>query len=89
MKASEDDLRQVFADVFGVARSGIDEDTSIDTLGMWTSIQHLGFVLALEERFGVQFSEEQTLEILSYPLVKIVLGELGVEFVGGGEGSAT
>ena len=46
----------------------------------WDSLKHLNLVLALEEQFGVSLTEEQSVEILSYPLIKAVLGEHGIEF---------
>jgi hypothetical protein len=36
--------------------------------------------LALESEFGVSFSEEQSVEIMNYPLNKMVLQEHGVKF---------
>lgn len=84
--AAEARLRQVFADVFGVAPEAIDDDSSIDTIGGWSSMRHLNLVVALEECFDVRFSEQETLEILSYPLVKAVLAEHGVRFTAGEAG---
>jgi hypothetical protein len=37
-------------------------------------------VLALEESFGVSFTEEETVEILNYELIRIVLAGHGVDF---------
>ena len=80
MHASESNLKQVLADVFGVEVNTIDETTSIDTLEEWDSLKHLNLVLALEAECNVTLTEEQTVEILSYPLIKIVLEEHGVCF---------
>jgi len=33
--------------------------SSPDTIDTWDSIQHLNFVLALEEKFGLQLSPEE------------------------------
>ena len=34
-------------------------DSSPETVESWDSTQHLNFVLALEEKFGFQFSPEE------------------------------
>jgi acyl carrier protein len=81
MQASESDLKQVLADVFRISPDSIGEPTSVDTVEKWDSLQHLNLVLALEERFDVSFTEEETVEILSYPLIRAVLEEHGVRFV--------
>lgn len=80
MITPESKLKQVMADVFGVDPSVINDEASVDTVEKWDSLNHLNLVLALEEQFKVSFSEEQTVEMLTYPLVKAVLQELGVEF---------
>jgi acyl carrier protein len=78
--AEETKLKRVVADVLGVPESSIGENTSMDTVSEWDSLKHLNLVLALEGEFGITFSEEQSFEILSYPLIKIVLAEHDLEF---------
>lgn len=80
MQGNENKLKQVLADVFGIDVSTIDETTSVDTVAEWDSLKHLNLVLALEEKFNVTLTEEQTVQILSYPLIKVVLEEHGVDF---------
>ena len=45
-------------------------------------LKHLSLVITLEQEFGVSFTVDQTIEILNYPLIKIVLAEHGIEFSG-------
>jgi acyl carrier protein len=80
MQANEEKLRQVLADVLDLEVSEIGETASVDTIEKWDSLKHLNLVLALEEKFGVTLTEEQTVQILSYPLIKIALEEQGVRF---------
>jgi acyl carrier protein len=79
MKSTEADLRQLMADVFGVEIGQITEDASIDTIEAWDSVRHLNLVLALEERFGISFTEQETVEILNYELVRVILRDHGVD----------
>ncbi len=81
MKISEDNLKQVLANVFGVDVKTINDESSVDTVAEWDSLRHLNLVLALEQQFNIVLSGEQTVQILSYPLIKIVLGEHGVDFI--------
>ena len=80
MSPTEDRLKQVFVDVFGVDSNSIGEDSSVDTIEKWDSFNHMKMVLALEEQFDVRFEANQTVEMLSYPLVKLALSEHGIEF---------
>lgn len=76
----EEKLKNVLADVFKIDAQSIDENTSVDNVEKWESLTHLNLVLALEDSFNITFSEEQTVEILNYSLIKLVLQEHGVEF---------
>ncbi|WP_352400054.1 acyl carrier protein [Anaerotignum sp.] len=81
MKFKEEILKSLIADIFGVDDKSINEDTSIDTVDEWDSIKHLNLILALESEFDVTFSEQETVEILNYPLIVLTLKEHGIEFI--------
>jgi acyl carrier protein len=68
------------AKVFSVPPETITVDASPDTVENWDSLRHMNLVLALEQEFAVEFTDDQVVEILSYQLIRIVLGEHGVEF---------
>ena len=80
MNANEQLLKNTLATVFNVPVDIIGEDSSMDTLSQWDSVKHLNLVLAVEDAFNVSLTEEQSLEILSFPLIKVVLAEHGVNF---------
>jgi len=80
MAVKEDKLKKVLATIFKIDAAGIDDNTSVDTVERWDSLNHLNLILALESEFEISFTEEQTIEIMNYPLIKMVLKEHGVEF---------
>lgn len=80
MQANEQKLRRTLSEVFGVPEGSIDAGSSKDTIPGWDSLKHLNLVLAIEEQFAVSLTEEQSLEIMSFSLIKEVLGEHGVSF---------
>lgn len=77
---NENKLKQAMSDALGVEVDSINEDTSVDTINGWDSLKHLNLVLSLESEFDITFTEEETIQILSYPLIKIVLAEHGIRF---------
>jgi len=81
MQFKEQELKEVLSTVLKVDISYINDDTSPDTVESWDSLKHLMLVLALEEKFNFSFTEEQTIEIVSYPLIKLVLMEHGIQFI--------
>ena len=52
----------------------------MDTIENWDSLRHLNLILALEEEFEVSFDEEETINIVSYLLIKTVLEEHKIVF---------
>jgi acyl carrier protein len=54
-----DQLRGVASDLFNIPASRITAESSPETIDAWDSTQHLNFVLALEEKFGLQLSPEE------------------------------
>lgn len=75
-----DSLHQVMSDVLLIDPENIDDDTSVDTVETWDSLKHLNLVIALEEKFDISFTEDQTIEMLNYPLIRVVLEEHGIVF---------
>jgi acyl carrier protein len=54
-----DQVRGVASDLFSVPLDRIKPESSPETIEAWDSTQHLNFVLALEEKFGLQLSPEE------------------------------
>jgi acyl carrier protein len=81
MQQTEQKLKEVLSRIFNVSLDMITDDASPDTIENWDSLRHMNLVLALEEEFDVEFTDDQVVEILSYKLIKIVLQEHGIELV--------
>lgn len=73
-------LKNTIAGVLGISVDDINDDSSMDTINEWDSVKHLNLVLAIEEVFGISMTEEQSLEMLSFPLIKMVLSEHNITF---------
>lgn len=53
----------------------LSEESSPDTVEKWDSLQHMNLILALEEEFGVEFSDDEIVEMLSVELILLTLEE--------------
>lgn len=71
-------LVKTLSNVLGVEVSVVNDESSMDTVPAWTSLSHLNLVIAIEEEFKISFSEQETVEIISVPLIKAVLAEHGI-----------
>jgi acyl carrier protein len=52
-------VRMIAADVLSVPPSALTIQSSPQSLESWDSVRHLNLVLALEEKFSIQFSPEE------------------------------
>ena len=73
-------LKQVLANVFDEESESINDESSMDTIENWDSLKHLNLILALEEEFEVSFDEDESIDIISYPLIKTVLKDYDIVF---------
>jgi acyl carrier protein len=53
------EVRRLVSDVFNQPVEKVDARSSPSTIEAWDSIRHLNLVLAVEEKFGVQFSPDE------------------------------
>jgi acyl carrier protein len=53
------EVRNIAADVFSVDPRALDARSSPEQIEQWDSVQHLNLVLALEQRYSIQFEPEE------------------------------
>jgi acyl carrier protein len=61
--------------VLKIPAEEIDEQTSPDNVEAWDSLKSMNLVLALEEEFGVQLTDQQILEMQNVGLILLLLKE--------------
>ena len=64
---------EIVSQVMGVPVAEVNEKSSPDTIASWDSLNHMNLVLALEEEFGVQFTDDQIVSLLT---VEAMIGAL-------------
>lgn len=63
------------ASVFGINEADIDEHASPATIEQWDSLRHMNLVLALEDEFGVSFSDEDITQMMNFKLLALTIKE--------------
>ena len=66
-------IKNVMSAVFAIPVNKIKGNASPDTIESWDSLKHMNLVVALEEEFGMEFSDDEILEMMNYPLIIEVL----------------
>tara|TARA_X000000368_G_C23021234_1_gene708100 strand:+ start:583 stop:825 length:243 start_codon:yes stop_codon:yes gene_type:complete len=68
-------IKDIMANIFKTSRKNISNKSSKDTIKNWDSLKHLQLVIALEEEFGIKFTDKQTTEMLNFELIKKIIQE--------------
>ncbi len=73
----EDKLKTLLAALLGVDEELIEENSSQDTIEGWDSLKQMNIVVAIEEEFGIQLNEEESILSNSYEsLLKLIKQKL-------------
>jgi len=72
----EERIKNVMSAVFEIPVEQIQDDSSPDTIDSWDSLKHMNMVVALEEEFNVQFTDDNIIELINLKLIMAVLLEL-------------
>ena len=72
---TETRIRGVVADVFGLKPEDVGPGLSRDTVAGWDSLQHITLVLSLEEEFAIYFDDEDTVSLVTFPLIVAIVKE--------------
>ena len=67
---------KIISQVLNVPIEEISENSSPDNLEMWDSMNTMNLILALEEEFDVQFSDEQIPMMMNAGLIIEILNEM-------------
>ena len=74
----EQRIMNIMMTVFEIPDKEINEESSPDTIESWDSLKHMNLVIALEEEFDFEFSDSETVELLSFKLIIAILKENGI-----------
>jgi acyl carrier protein len=62
-------IKNVMASVFEISAENITNDLSPDTIESWDSLKHMNLIVALEEEFKMEFSDDEIVEMMNFSLV--------------------
>lgn len=79
MRVSFEELRGIAADIFRVGPNRIHRQSSPETIESWDSLQHLNLILALEQKFGLEFEPEEIERMTSLDAIHSLIEEKQLE----------
>jgi acyl carrier protein len=77
-KSAEARVFAILSTIMDVPAEQINRKSSPDTIASWDSLSHMKLVIALEEEFQVEFSDDQIVDMISVELILATLKESGI-----------
>lgn len=65
----ENRIKKVMSEVLGVSEEEISEHTSPETVESWDSLKQMNLIVALEEEFAIEFSDEEIGVMTNYSVI--------------------
>ena len=71
-------LHQIICEVLRITRDKISPDLSIHEIDTWNSLTHIELIVTLEEKFHIQFTEDEIVTMTSIGAIQDMLKLRGV-----------
>jgi acyl carrier protein len=68
-----DSIRMVMSQIFDIDPSSIVAESSPQTIERWDSLKHMQLIMALEDEFGIRFSDDDIPELTSFKLIEAAI----------------
>ena len=69
-------IKNVMSAVFEIPEEQIKNDSSPDTIGSWDSLRHMNLIVALEDEFKVELTDDEILDMMNYKSIEsIIIGK--------------
>jgi acyl carrier protein len=75
----EERLREIFCNVFDLEPEQVHDELSFESIEAWDSLGHVRMVTEMEAVFGVSFSLEDVMEMLTFGKIKEICKRYGIE----------
>ncbi len=69
-------IKLIMSTIFEIDINTINDNSSFDLIENWDSMNHMNLIVALEEEFNIQFSDDDIENLLNFKLIKFIIKEL-------------
>ena len=73
MDNEKERIKNVMSLVFELPIKDISKNSSPETIETWDSLKHMNLVIALEEEFKIEFSDDEILEMMDYSSIETII----------------
>ena len=62
-------LKNVFAHIFQLQNKDINNSSSMKNIEKWDSLNHIGLINEIEEKFKLQFNDEDIVKMINFKII--------------------
>ena len=62
-------LKNIFINIFQMENKDIDYNSSMKNIEKWDSLNHIGLINEIEEKFNLQFNEEDIVKMINFKII--------------------
>ena len=73
MDNEKERIKNVMSLVFELPIKDISKNSSPETIETWDSLKHMNLVIALEEEFKIEVSDDEILEMMDYSSIETII----------------
>lgn len=65
-----DPIKKVMSQIFELNPENIGDESTPETIERWDSLKHMQLIMALEDEYGIQFSDEIIPDLVSFTAIQ-------------------
>ena len=69
----EDRIKCVMSAVFEISTDEINDESSPNSIESWDSLKYINLIIALEEEFGIEFTDSEISKMINFSLIKEII----------------
>ena len=66
----EERIKKIMSAVFEISPVEINANSSPENIQSWDSLKHINMVSALEDEFGIAFTDDEIIKIVTFSAIK-------------------
>lgn len=68
-------IRDIMSIVFDIEKEQIKDNSEPGLIENWDSLRHMNLIVALEEEFGIVFTDDEMTELLNMELITSIISD--------------
>ena len=62
-------LKNIFINIFHMQNKDINNNSSMKNIEKWDSLNHIGLINEIEEKFNLQFNDEDIVKMINFKII--------------------